>query len=164
MKNQVKRNDRADRIRWLKELREAIPKGSDQITARTLDIWSHRLVRIPMSVLVVVANILVERHTFFPALAEILQVSKEVSGRAGDREWKKRLEGWRTEALSRGEAAKLLDAINKKAGTALVPSRRSGGMSRLVKQPKEVEPLGADMTVEEWEARKSKLKEKAVGA
>ena len=121
------KQSRKDRTTWLSELREAIPKASDHTTSKTLEIWSRRLLRVPMPVLIVAANILAERLTFFPSLAEILTVCREVENRADNREWKANIEKWEQEALSPGEAKKMLTAItnaaNEKHKTPIIPFR-----------------------------------------
>ncbi len=66
-------------IKWLRELKEAIPKGSDGVSAKTLDIWGSRLARISQEVLAAAALVLIERNTFFPSLAEILEVCREIT-------------------------------------------------------------------------------------
>jgi hypothetical protein len=65
-------------VKWLKELRDAIPKSSDVLSAHGLEIWASRLCRIPGDVLAAAALILIERMTFFPSLAEILDVCREL--------------------------------------------------------------------------------------
>jgi len=125
----------SDRIAWLTDLREGIPKTSDKITPRTLEIWSRRLVSIPMSTLVLAANILVERHTFFPALAEILGVCREISDGGADREWKRRLDGWRQEAVTAGEARNLLADVVDKAGGVVVGFQKAGDFARFGRKP-----------------------------
>jgi hypothetical protein len=155
----IERQSRADRIKWLKELRAAIPKTSDQITTRTLEIWSVRLLKIPMPILVVAANILAERLTFFPSLAEILAVCREVENRADNRKWKANLEKWAQESLPPGEAKKMLtevlSAASEKKGTELVLVR---GLKRILSEPVKTREVGGNMTDEEWEDRKVRQK------
>ncbi len=119
----------SDRLRWLKKLRAGIPKTSEKITPETLEIWSRRLAQVPMPTLFAAANVLLERHTFFPALAQILDVVRELEESKQDRDWVKRVEGWKQEALGPGEAAKLLAEVTEKAGISLVPSKP--GFSRI---------------------------------
>jgi hypothetical protein len=110
MQKDHKADDILDRLEWLKQLREAIPKAADQVTPRTLEIWAPRLVRIPMETLFVVANVLVERHIFFPALAEILTACRELKQRDQEFEWKRKLEGWKQErALAAGDNVTALE-------------------------------------------------------
>jgi hypothetical protein len=103
---------------------------------------------VPMQTLLLAANILVDRLTFFPALAEILEVCREVDGRVDDRQWKRNLDRWEQEALSAGESKKMLtsageskkmltvltDAASKRNGMISVPFR---GSRALAKQGKE---------------------------
>lgn len=69
----------AQAVKWLTGLKEAIPKGSDSITLKTVSIWSAHLTKITPDVLAASALVLVERHTFFPSLAEILEVCREIN-------------------------------------------------------------------------------------
>lgn len=131
------KESRADRIKWLTELREAIPKFSDQVTKRTIEIWSLRLLRISMPTLVMAANILAERNASFPSLAEILVICREVDNRASNRRWKYNLEAWEQESLSPGEAKKLLTAVLDAASgneAAIIPFRGSGLKRILTKE------------------------------
>ncbi len=66
--------------KWLHKLRQAIPTGADKITAETAEIWSKRLAEIPAEGLAGAALVLYERCKFFPSLAEILEVCREVMG------------------------------------------------------------------------------------
>lgn len=157
------KQSRADRLKWLRELRAAIPKTSDQINPRTLEIWSARLLSVRMPTLLLAANILADRLTFFPSLAEILEVCREVDGRVDDRQWKRNLERWEQEALSPGESKKLLtsltDAANtKRKGTEVVPFRGRGLKQAFAEQSKPYE-LGKGETDEEFEERKRALVE-----
>jgi hypothetical protein len=160
------KQSRADRLKWLRELRAAIPKTADQITGRTLEIWSARLLSIPMPTLLLAANILVDRMTFFPALAEILAVCREVENRVDDRQWKRNLERWEQEALGPGESRKMLTALtgaaSKRKGTEIVPFRGRGVKQMLAEVPKRFE-VGAGETDEQFEERKRALMEKAGG-
>lgn len=159
----TEKQSRADRTKWLKELRAAIPKTSDQITPKTLEIWSRRLLRIPMPILVVVANILAERLTFFPSLAEILAICREVENRSDNRRWKRNLERWEQEAISPGEAKKMLTAVTKaasdKSETAIVPFR-GRGLKRILAAPPKKHEIGEGETDEEFSERKRALIEK----
>jgi len=73
------KSSKSQAIKWLRELKEAIPKGADSVSAKTLDIWGARLTRVSQEVLVAAALVLIERHTFFPSLAEILEVCREIT-------------------------------------------------------------------------------------
>lgn len=76
---QNEKTSKTEITKWLRELRDAIPKSTDVITPRTLDIWASRLVQIPRDVLAAAALLLIERHTFFPSLKEILDVCREIT-------------------------------------------------------------------------------------
>lgn len=69
---------KAETIKWLGDLRDAIPKGSERTSERTLSIWAARLMREPADVLAAVALVMPERYKFFPVLAEILEVCREI--------------------------------------------------------------------------------------
>lgn len=153
-------NKRSDRIRWLRELQEVIPKEASNVSKRTLEIWSRYLVRFSLETLEATANILIEREVFFPSLAEILAVCREAAKRGDGREWKERLEGWKADALPKGEAIDLLAEVNKRAGTSMKPT--SGGMMRLVKTPPN-QVVGTELSDEEWEERKASMKRAASG-
>ena len=154
-------NKRSDRIKWLRELQEGIPKEAGNVSKRTLEIWSRYLVRFSMETLELAANILVEREVFFPSLAEILSVCREAAKQGDGREWKQRLEGWKAEALPKGKAVELLAEVNRRAGTTMEPT--GGGMIRLVKIRSGRE-VGVELSEEEWVEKKAKMKEAASGS
>ena len=153
-------NKRSDRVKWLMELQEGIPKEASNVSKRTLEIWSRYLVRFSLETLEATANILIEREVFFPSLAEILAVCRESAKRGDGREWKQRIEGWKAEALPKGEAVELLAEVNKRAGTSMEST--SGGMIRLVRTPPD-QVVGAGLSDEEWAEIKAKMKAVASG-
>jgi hypothetical protein len=73
-------------IEWLESLRRAVPKGSDCLrpgdkkTPGTLEIWAQRIIEIQADVLAAAALVFKDRLVFFPSLAEILEVCREISG------------------------------------------------------------------------------------
>ena len=134
-----------------------------QIPDNTIELYSKELSDVPAKELIQAAVKHIKRSRFFPTIAEIRGRFDEdqvrVRAEEGGREWKERLEEYRREALPRCEAAKFLKAINDKAGVALTPSRRSGMFSLIKQQPKQ--ELGAELSEEQWDERKRKLKESA---
>lgn len=158
------KQSRADRTKWLKELRAAIPKTSDQIQPRTLEIWSRRLLHVSMPTLVRAANILAERLTFFPSLAEILIICREVENRAANRRWKLNLEMWEQESISPGEAKKLLtEVIGAASGNgAAIVSFPGRGLKRMLTEPVKTFELGENLSDEKWEEKKLLAKKEQV--
>jgi len=133
-----------------------------QIPEDTIELYAKELADVPAVELVDAAEEHIKRCRFFPTIAELRGVfdEKQVSALREEkrRRWKERREEYKREALSPGEAAKYLKAINERADVALVPSRRTG-MSRLVKQQPDRE-VGANCSAEEWQERKRKMKER----
>jgi hypothetical protein len=132
----------------------------------TLELYEKELQDIPAPKLLEAARKHISNSKFFPTIAELradYDAKKQRERQAkDDREWKRRMDEWKAEAISQGDAVKMLKAVSEKSETALVPARRSG-WSRAVGE-KQVEPLGSGMTDKEWEARKSRLKKQANGA
>lgn len=130
------------------------------LTDATIDVYCDNLDDLPAGELMDSAREYIRRGSkFFPTIFELREPYekrlKQEKQERDRREWKDRVNAWKSEALSPGEAPKLLAEVNERAGTKLVTSK---GMSRVVKRDFET---GREMTDEEWAERQRRVKERA---
>ena len=133
------------------------------IPRATMNLYEEELADVPAKYLLEAARAHIKRCRFFPSISELrgpYDERREEEARAKrEREWKRKLDSAKQEALPKPKARKMLTALTEAAsgnGAAIVPFR-GGQMKRiLADKPK---PFVIAETDEEFEEKRRKAKE-----
>lgn len=135
-----------------------------QLTQETISIYCEMLEDVPFPVLLEAAQKQIKLSTFFPTIAELRGPYDEnqlrIQQQDQERRWKENLERYKTEALSAGDAKKMLQALTDAANpskSSLVPFRRRD-VRRVLAEPAKRFEVGGSMSEEAWRNRKDRAK------